>query len=265
MSLIDACADFTEAVDRSDVAAACLSLIEIAATSVKEHVPENAGPSLIRAIVIARARSVEEAVRSVRVWAPCEPLVLIDSEPWDPLCLLMFIAECHLRVCVTHLFSTKGGWAALGDEPTYDVPLQKAIHADEWRRTPFELEAGLEPRGVAALLADNDIARAAVALVVCFEGEGLGIRYTDLAVPNLRTASVSEVARVFHHHVLTGSEARDGHYENAAAVPYERRHMSVQRAEICEADDLFLYFTCGPFLLVRSTIDASATARALGL
>jgi hypothetical protein len=63
MSLIDACADFTEAVDRSDVAAACLSLIEIAATSVKEHVPENAGPSLIRAIVIARARSVEEAVR----------------------------------------------------------------------------------------------------------------------------------------------------------------------------------------------------------
>jgi hypothetical protein len=94
----------------------------------------------------------------------------------------MFIAECHLRVCVTHLFSTKGGWAALGDEPTYDVPLQKAIHADEWRRTPFELEAGLEPRGVAALLADNDIARAAVALVVCFEGEGLGISPPPIAV-----------------------------------------------------------------------------------
>lgn len=173
MSLIDTCADFTEAVSRVDVAAACLKLIEAAAISVKEHVPDDAGPSLIRAIVVARTRSVEEAVRGVRVWTLCEPLALIDSEPWDPLCLLMFLVECHLRVCVTHLYSTKGGWAALGEAPTYDVPMQRVVHADEWRRTPLELQAGLEPRGVAALLTVSSIERSSVALVVCFEGQGL--------------------------------------------------------------------------------------------
>jgi len=183
MSLIDACADFTEAVDRADVANACLALIDAAATGVREHVPDDAGPSLVRAIVVARTRSVEEAVRGVRAWTRCEPLALIDSEPWDPLCLLMFLTECHLCVCVTHLFSTKGGWVALGDAPLYDVPLQRAIHADEWWRTPMELESGLEPRGVALLLAASEIERAAVALVVCFEGEGLETAPPPITTP----------------------------------------------------------------------------------
>ena len=173
MPLITACGDFSEAVGRHAVARACLVLLEAAATSIREHVPEDAGPALVRAIVVARARSVQEAVGAVRVWMACDPLTLIDSEPWDPLSSLLFLTECHLRVCVTHLFSTKGGWGALGEAPMYDVPLQRALHADEWRRTPIELEAGLEPRDVDSLLAASDIERASVALVVCVEGEGL--------------------------------------------------------------------------------------------
>jgi hypothetical protein len=42
-------------------------------------------------------------VRRVRNWSSCDPLTLIDSEPWDALSLLLFLTECHLRVCVTHL------------------------------------------------------------------------------------------------------------------------------------------------------------------
>ena len=53
------------------------------------------------------------------------------------------LCECHLRVCVTHLFSS-GGWEALGEPVVYEDPLQRALHEDEWRRTPIELEAGYQ-------------------------------------------------------------------------------------------------------------------------
>jgi hypothetical protein len=194
MLLIDACADFTESADRSSMAGTCCALIEVAQTSIREHVPEDAGPALVRAIVVARARSVDQSVQSVRVWSTCAPLALIDVEPWDPLCLLLFLTECHLRICVTHLYSTKGGWKALGDAPVYDVPLQIALHAEEWRRTPLELEAGLELRRVDALIAERDIERAAVALVVCFEGGAEGA-----AVPTVRAsrADVRLLERAF--------------------------------------------------------------------
>ena len=52
-----------------------------------------AGPALVRAIVLARAQAVEQSVSSVHTWASCEPLSLIDSDPWDP-CNNVAVISC---------------------------------------------------------------------------------------------------------------------------------------------------------------------------
>jgi hypothetical protein len=98
------------------------------------------------------------------------------------------------------LFSTNGGWEALGTAPEFDAPLQRAFYEDESRRTVAELTAGLDPRGVSSLLAKSEIERAAVALLVCFEGDGMGLEAAEsdsVARPRASRMDVRLLERAF--------------------------------------------------------------------
>jgi hypothetical protein len=224
-SLVIACESFVSDTDRSILAENCCLLLAVSQRSLKDHVPVEAGPALARAIVFARVQSVEKSVNSVRVWTSCEPLMLIDSDPWDPLCLLLFLCECHLRVCVTHLFSS-GGWETLGEPAVYEDTVQRTLHEDEWRRTPIELKTGLKARGVYTLLGERDIARAAVSLVVCFEGGGL---QTDLDIgtseaPRANRLDVRLLERAFlldNFQLLISSDLAARPLDPLAGDPFE--------------------------------------------
>jgi hypothetical protein len=73
--------------------------------------------------------------------------------------------------------------------------LQRALYEEETRRTPVELAAGLEPRAISVLLAEHEIERAAAALVVCFEGAGLGLG--EVVVPRASRMDVRLLERAF--------------------------------------------------------------------
>ena len=167
------------------------------------------GRSLLRAIRAVRRFSLERAVssRGGDWWASCDPLSLVETGPWDGLHLLLFLTECHLRVCVAKLFSDeRRGWAGVvgtrdgnGDENrvenrhgTVQTQTDQSDDSDPRKRTRADeddvvrgtdadvddavdddareaLERGLEPRRIGALLTDDRLCRSTMALVVCLD------------------------------------------------------------------------------------------------
>ena len=160
------------ATEREDIAETARLLLEVARVSIQDGVPLDATANVLRAIVSCRSKSVETCVDRLRAWTSSEPLSLIDCGPWDSLCFLVFMCECHLRVCAGYLYTENGGWKDVGI-PEQLGALDAALMNDEITVVGEELAQGLDHEEVGALLSRSPVPRAATALSVCFEvGDG---------------------------------------------------------------------------------------------
>jgi hypothetical protein len=169
MTLSGTCVTFILAQDREDVAETCLILLGVVRTSIQGEIAAGAMPELLGAVVACRMKSISANSESVRVWTSSEPIALIDMAPWDPLELLLFLCECHLRVCISHLFQLNNGWQDVYSKIIVTNAVHKALLDDEINRVGDELKAGLEYTPSSDLLSRIRIPRATTAVAVCFE------------------------------------------------------------------------------------------------
>jgi hypothetical protein len=106
-------------------------------------------------------------------YAACDSLSLIGSDPWDPLHLLLFICQCHLRACLARLFSDLGAWSdtwcADVEGPQNSEAFNDALRK-EVRACQKEWTKGIEPQSVRKTLAQAVPQPYATAMTVCFEG-----------------------------------------------------------------------------------------------
>lgn len=172
-SLSAACDVFVRSTSREDLAENATSLLEVTQSHIRQgNVPNDAASRLLSAITRCRRASLDQGLTSVRNWAACDTLSLVETGPWDSLQWLLYLCQCHLRTCLARLFSDAGAWDPEWEDPTFeyddDFVAMKMDEAETCRR---ELEAGVEPDCISSYLRDEDRSRrVSEALTVCLRG-----------------------------------------------------------------------------------------------
>jgi hypothetical protein len=174
MDLGSTCASFSRSECRKDLAENASLLIELIQKGVNEPIHMSViNADLIRASVQARCVAVENGVRDARRWSSCDTLSLVETGPWDSLHLILFLVECHLKIIIAKLYGDKKGWhfeSGAFEGGGFETDLLLAMQEEEIRKGKHDLELGIEPRTVSALLAESDMSRITASIVVCFEG-----------------------------------------------------------------------------------------------
>ena len=184
MDLKGTCVSFIMSTEREDVAETSRLLLEAARSCIQNEVPLDATSHVLRAIVACRSKSIGVCLDGLREWSASDPLGLIECGQWDPLCLLLFLCECHLRICISHLFNENGGWdASVTSGPGLAPSLDDALTNDEMVVVGEELARGLDHEHVGDLLTRRPVPRAATAVAICFEQGDEGNRMDEGVSP----------------------------------------------------------------------------------
>jgi hypothetical protein len=232
MALIDACARFNRAQRRGDVAEAAAAIVVATQGAVQDGCSTIAAGPLFRALTKARLDGTNRALFPKKPYAACDTMSLIGADPWDPLHLLLFICQCHLRASLARLFSDAGSWSdtwrAGVEGPQNSAAFNNTLR-EEARACQEEWSKGIEPLGVRNTLARDVPQPYATAMTVCFEGmiseEELrgddlsqGLRPSRRGVRLLERAALAHELSLLLQRTLCAHELATGKFDTHAEM-----------------------------------------------
>ena len=193
MGLSEACDAFVHSVSRQDIARACTDVVAVSQPLISQGgVTDVDAPRMMTAIAWCRRASLNHSVADTKNWIASDTLSTIDGGPWDSFHWLLFLCQCHLRVCFARLFSDSGSWKeSWNDCASWIDDDFDALRKEECENIRKELEKGVEPESVTTYLSQSVVERVGMSLSVCLQGV---VQEEHQDEPFFRNARLTKIA-----------------------------------------------------------------------